>query len=153
LQGAPPLGRSFSCHAPLALGHQPRAGRAGARGRGRVMSWGRGRLRGQDRGAQGESGSWMVDAASLLKDAVAVPLLYSCYEAAEWGTPAVPSLLTLPLEVLKQCLLPALDAKALASLAVTCRDLNWAVETAEGVWEELHRRDIPERTNVWNIRG
>jgi len=33
--------------------------------------------------------------------------------------------------------------RALASLAMTCRDLNWAVETAEGVWEQMYGRDIP----------
>jgi len=75
----------------------------------------------------------MVDAVILIKDTVAVPLLYSCYEAAGWGTPGVASLASLPPEVVKHYLLPALDGRALASLAMTCRDLNLAVESAEGI--------------------
>jgi len=73
----------------------------------------------------------VVDAAILLKDTVAVPLLYGCYKAAEWGAPTVPSLMTLP----PRCLSSACSGagrSALARLAMTCRDLESAVRSCGG---------------------
>jgi len=135
-QGALLSARSSRWHSPSARAPPALARQTQGHGQGQ------GQGQGQDRGVQGESGSWVLDAAILLQDTVAVP----CCAAAtrqQGGAhrQCFPS--ALPPEVLKQCLLPALDAKTLASLAMTCRDLNWAVETAEGLWEQMYRRDIP----------
>jgi len=100
--GVAPFARGPTFHAeiqlPCAAGGTPPAmepgqglgqGQVQGQGQGPGLGQGQGPEQGQNRGVQGESGSWVVDTAILLKDAVAVPLLHSGYEAAGWGKPAV----------------------------------------------------------------